>query len=100
MYALAVLQDDAGICVSPRKWWCKSRRAVSPRPEENMYGNTALQGASSAVPFRIRNGTSPATRSEYEATLRPSGAGALILVLLLSLGLWALIWAALSLLTK
>jgi hypothetical protein len=53
----------------------------------------------SAATCRVRHGPSPASHAECDPILlRLSRGETLILVLLLSLGLWALIWGAVSLL--
>jgi hypothetical protein len=55
------------------------------------------QWLSSAAPWRVWQGRSLSSDSQGDPTLRLSRGETLILVLLLSLGLWALIWGALSL---
>jgi hypothetical protein len=51
-----------------------------------------------AASSKVRHGPSPSAGSECEPTPELSRGGALILVLLSSFGLWALIWATVSLL--
>jgi hypothetical protein len=65
--------------------------------EEQMESKAALQQVRSAASCGIAHGPSPFPRSECEP-VRGFGRGeTLVLVLLLSFGLWALIWAAVSL---
>ena len=64
-----------------------------------MDRNTALHRVCSAASCRVRHPPPlPFLRSECSSTLQLSRGEALILVSLLSLGLWALIWTAVSLL--
>ena len=56
------------------------------------------QWAYSAASCKVRNGPSPSPRLERDAALQLNRGETLILVLLLSLGLWALIWGVVSLL--
>jgi hypothetical protein len=60
-----------------------------------MERKAALRRASSGASYGI--GPSPSSRLECELSLRLIPGDTLILVLLLSLGLWALIWAVVSL---
>lgn len=62
-----------------------------------MDRKTTLQWVYPASSGKVRHGPSP-SRSECEPTLPLSRGETLILVLLLSLGLWALIWAGVSIL--
>ena len=57
-----------------------------------------LQWIYPAASGKVRHGPSPSSRSECESSLQLSRGETLILVLLLSLGLWALIWAGVSIL--
>ena len=65
--------------------------------KEQMNRNTS-QWACPAGSCGIRHGALPSRRSDGEPTLTLSRGETLILVLLLSLGLWGLIWGAVSLL--
>jgi hypothetical protein len=56
------------------------------------------QGVYAAASYKVRHGPLPSAGSECEPTVEMSRGGALILVLLSSFGLWALIWATVSLL--
>jgi hypothetical protein len=55
------------------------------------------QGVYAAASYKVRHGPSPSAGSEGEPTLELSRGETLILVVLLSLGLWALIWGGVSL---
>jgi hypothetical protein len=66
--------------------------------EEQMDSKTSPQWLSSAAPWRVWQGHSLSSNSQGDPALRLSRGETLILVLLLSLGLWALIWGAISLL--
>ena len=65
--------------------------------EDQMDRKTALQWVCPSASWRGRHGPSSSSRSEDEPTPWLSRGEALTLVLLLSLGLWALIWGAVSL---
>ena len=54
---------------------------------------------SSAASCEVRHEPSPLLRSEPDATLRLNPGETLIFVLLASLGLWALIWGAVALIS-
>jgi hypothetical protein len=56
------------------------------------------QWLSSAAPWRVWHGRSLSSDSQGDPTLRLSRGETLVLVLLVSLGLWALIWGAVSVL--
>ena len=62
-----------------------------------MDRKTALQWVCPSASWWGRHGAPSSASSEYEPTPWPSRGEALTLVLLLSLGLWALIWGAVSL---
>jgi hypothetical protein len=66
--------------------------------EEEMDWNTATERACPAASWSVGEEPSPSPRSECKAALRLSRGEALILVLLLSLGLWAASWGAVALL--
>ena len=63
-----------------------------------MDRKTTLRWVYSIASGRVRHGQSPSSRLECQSTLQLSRGETLVFVLLLSLGLWALIWAAVSLL--
>ena len=63
-----------------------------------MDRKSVSQWVYSAASRRVRQESSPAARAECDLTLRLSRGETLVLVLLVSLGLWALIWGAVSLL--
>jgi hypothetical protein len=63
-----------------------------------MDGSPGSECASSANSCAVGNGPTSFRQTGCGATLQVSRGEALILVLLLSLGLWALTWGALSLL--
>ena len=56
------------------------------------------QWVHAAAPGKIRHRPSSSSHSECDASLRLSRGETLLFVSLLSLGLWALIWAVVSLL--
>jgi hypothetical protein len=62
-----------------------------------MDRRTASQWACPAASCGVRQGPSPSPRSEHDPILTLSRGETLILVLILSLGFWALIWAGVSL---
>jgi len=67
--------------------------------EEQLDRKTAFQRVCSFASCRVsQESSSPSAYSGSKPTLRLSPGEALTLVLLFSLGLWALIWAAVSLL--
>jgi hypothetical protein len=65
-----------------------------------MHRNTALRCVCSTVSYEVLHelGQSSGSGFRREPTRRLSGAEALISAVLLSLGLWALIWGAMCLL--
>jgi hypothetical protein len=63
-----------------------------------MESKAALQQVRSAASCGAADGPSPFPRSECEPARSFGGGETLVLVVLLSFGLWALIWAAVSLL--
>jgi len=63
-----------------------------------MDWNTATERACSADSWSVGDEPSPSARSECEAAFPLSRGEALILVLLLSLGLWAATWGTVALL--
>jgi len=65
-----------------------------------MGGGPESERARSTNSCAVRQGPSSFRQMGYGATLQLSRGGALILVLFLSLGLWAVIWGALSLLAQ
>ena len=73
-------------------------RGFSGRLEEQMDTKTALQRVGSAPSSISQHPPSPFRRMECGLMLQLGRGEALTLVLVLSLGLWALIWAAVSLL--
>ncbi len=73
-------------------------RSLSGGLHKQMDRNTALQWVCSAAAGWPRDEPSRRSAASVKPTRRLSRGGALRFVVLLSLGLWALIWAALSLL--
>jgi hypothetical protein len=61
-------------------------------------GNSATEGACPAYSWRVTKEPSRSLGSERKPGFWLSGGEALILVLLLSLGLWAVIWGSVALL--
>ncbi len=57
-----------------------------------MDRNTAWRGACSTDYPSSQGDPSPSDRTVHEATLRLTGGMSLIVILLISLGLWASIW--------
>jgi hypothetical protein len=76
----------------------EGRRSSGRGVETQMDRKSTWQRVSSAASGKVRHEASPSLRSEPDATLRLSRGETLILVLLLSLGLWALIWGGVSVL--
>lgn len=72
-----------------------SESGVRPQ-EEAVDSNTASERAYSADRQSLRQEASPFDRPPGEAGLRLSERASLIAVLLVSLGLWAAIWAAVA----
>jgi hypothetical protein len=62
------------------------------RWEEPVDRNTAWRGAYSTDYPSLQGNPSPPDRTTHEATLRLTRAMSLIVILLISLGLWASIW--------
>ena len=62
------------------------------RWEEPVERNTAWRGAYSTDYPSFQDNLSPSDRTAHEATLRLTRAMSLIVILLISLGLWASIW--------
>jgi hypothetical protein len=89
--------NSANAEFTPRKLGTEGCR-FSGGGEKPMDRKGAPHWVCSIVSGGARRVTSPSLRSETGATLRLSRGEMLILVLLLSLGLWALIWGAISLL--
>ena len=65
---------------------------------QQMDGKAASQRVCPAVSCGGRHGLSPSRRSECEFAFGAGRGQTLVLVLLVSLGLWAMIWGAVSLL--
>jgi hypothetical protein len=63
-----------------------------------MDRKSASQWVHRAAFCEVRHEPSPSSRAESDPTLRLNRGETLIFVLLLSLGLWALIWGAVSVL--
>jgi hypothetical protein len=73
-------------------------RCFSGGVEKQMDRKSVSQWVYSAACWRVRHEPSSSSCSECDLALRLSRGETLILVLLVSLGLWALIWGAVSLL--
>ena len=82
----------------PGKAAGRRRRLFLRGVEEQMGRNTASQWVCSVNSSGARQRSSPHSRKEGDPPHRPSRGEMLILVLFLSLGLWALIWAGVSVL--
>jgi hypothetical protein len=82
----------------PQKVMQGGARFLQPVGEEEMDKYTATQRAWPADFWSVRDEPSLLPRSECKAALWLTRGEALILVLLLSFGLWAAIWGAVALL--
>jgi len=72
-------------------------RFLRPVGREGMDSNIATERACPAPSWGVEEEPSSSLRSECKTAFWPSRGEALILVLLLSLGLWAAIWGAVAL---
>jgi hypothetical protein len=83
--------------LTPQEWGAEGR-CLSGRVGEQMDSKRSSQWLSSAAPWRVWHGRSLSSDSQGNPTLQLSRRETMTLVLLLSLGLWALIWGAVFLL--